>query len=292
MSTITLIGPGAIGLSVASGLMDAGHDVTFVARQPFETLDVTRPGGEVRSHAARVVEAANAPKSDWVFLCVKTYQVASAAEALKAAVGPDTRVAVIQNGVEHRENVAPFIHAETPVVPVVIDLPASRSAPGKASFRNPSLAYVEDTDAGRAFQTLFAGTFLEVTATPDLVTRMWRKLCINAPGAVLCLTGKPMGVFHEPGIADIARAILSECVAVGRAAGAEFDGSVIEDQMAAFMNARPDDGNSMFDDFRAGRPMEWDARNGVVARTGRLYGIPTPVSDLVVPILRAQSSPR
>lgn len=292
MSTITLIGPGAIGLSVASALMDAGHDVTFVARQTFEMLKISRPDGEVRSWSARVVAASDAPTSDWVFLCVKTYQVASAAEALKAAVGPDTRVAVIQNGVEHCDNVAPFIHASTPVVPVVIDLPASRSGPGQASFRSPSLAYVEDTEAGRAFRDLFAGTFLDVTATADLASRMWRKLCINAPGAVLCLTGRPMGVFHEPGIADIARAILSECVAVGRAAGAEFDGSVIEDQMAAFMNAPADSSNSMFDDFKAGRPMEWDDRNGVIARKGRFYGVPTPVSDVVTPILRAQSSPR
>jgi 2-dehydropantoate 2-reductase len=292
MSTITVIGPGAIGLSVGSALMEVGHDVTFVARQAFEALEITRPDGAVRSYAARVVAAADASKSDWVLLCVKTYQVPSAAEALKAAIGPDTCVAVIQNGVEHRENVAPFIDASTPVVPVVIDLPAARNGPGKASFRSPSLAYVDDSAAGRAFRDLFTGTFLEVATTPDLTSRKWRKLCINAPGAVLCLTGKPMGVFHEPGIADIARAILAECVAVGRAAGAEFDGSVIEDQMAAFMRARPDDGNSMFDDFRAGRPMEWDARNGVIARKGRLYGVPTPVSDLVTPLLRAQNSRR
>ncbi len=292
MSTITLIGPGAIGLSVASGLMEAGHDVTFVARQSFETLEITRPDGEVRRYPARVVAAVDAGKSDWVFLCVKTYQVAGAAEALKAAVGPDTKVAVIQNGVEYRENVAPYLDPAVPVVPVVIDLPAARAAPGRAGFRNPSLAYVEDSEAGRAFRDLFAGTFLDVTATPDLVSRMWRKLCINAPGAVLCLTGRPMGVFHEPGIAGIARAILAECVAVGRAAGAEFDGSVVEDQMAAFMNAGPGDGNSMFDDFRAGRPMEWDARNGVIVRKGRLYGVPTPVGDLITPILRAQNSQR
>ncbi len=292
MPAVTLIGPGAIGLCVASALMDAGHDVTFVARQPFGTLEITRSDGETRRYPARVADAGHAPKADWVFLCVKTYQVASAAEALKAAVGPETKVAVIQNGVEHLENVAPFIDAAAPVVPVVIDLPASRSGPGRAGFGNPSLAFVEDTEAGRAFRDLFAGTVLDVTATPDLVSRMWRKLCINAPGAVLCLTGKPMGVFHEPGIADIAQAILAECVAVGRAAGAGFDGSVIEDQMAAFMNARPGDGNSMFEDFKAGRPMEWDARNGVIARKGRLYGVPTPVSDFVVPILRAQNSQR
>lgn len=38
-----------------------------------------------------------------------------------------------------------------------------------------------------------------------------------------------------------------------------------------------------------GRPLEWDARNGVVQRLGAKHGIPTPVSDVVVPLLAAAS---
>ncbi len=290
MAQITLIGPGAVGLSVASALMTAGHTVTFVARQAFDTMTVTGGDREMRTCPARVVAADAAPVADWVFLCVKAHQVPSAAVALKAAVGPDTRVAVIQNGVEQRENVAPFLGSATPVVPVVIDLPASKLGVGQAAWRAPSVAFVPDDDHGRAFRDLFAGTFLDVTATGDLVTRMWRKLCINAPGgALLVLSGKPMGVFHEPGVAELARALLGEVVTVGRAEGAVFDGTVIDDQMQAFLAARPDGGNSMYDDFRAGRPTEWDARNGVIVRKGRQHGIVTPVSDVIVPLLAASS---
>ncbi len=35
------------------------------------------------------------------------------------------------------------------------------------------------------------------------------------------------------------------------------------------------------------RPLEWDTRNGVVQRRGRAHGLPTPISDLVVPLLAA-----
>ncbi len=39
----------------------------------------------------------------------------------------------------------------------------------------------------------------------------------------------------------------------------------------------------------ANRPFEWDARNGVVQRLGKMHGIATPVADTIVPILKAMS---
>ena len=42
-------------------------------------------------------------------------------------------------------------------------------------------------------------------------------------------------------------------------------------------------------DRRDGRAMEWDARNGVLQRLGRKHGIPTPISDVIVPILKSLS---
>ena len=43
----------------------------------------------------------------------------------------------------------------------------------------------------------------------------------------------------------------------------------------------------MLFDRLAGRQLEWDARNGVIARLGARHGIPTPVSDRVTAELAA-----
>ena len=48
-------------------------------------------------------------------------------------------------------------------------------------------------------------------------------------------------------------------------------------------------GSSILFDREAGRALEWDARNGVVQRRGAVHGIPTPISDVVVPLLAAAS---
>ena len=42
-------------------------------------------------------------------------------------------------------------------------------------------------------------------------------------------------------------------------------------------------------DAEGRRPMEWDIRNGVIIRKARVHGLPTPISDVLVPLLAATS---
>lgn len=292
MTTINLIGPGAIGLCAGAALLDNGHAVTFAGRQPFELVTIKTEEGVFRRHPAKSIVDGTLAPADWLLLCTKAHQTAGAADTIRKAVGPGTRVAVLQNGVEHAERLASILPEGVPVVPVVVDMPAGRTGRGEALWRGRAGLLVQDTQDGRAFCALFAGTFVTAQTVDDLTTRMWRKLCVNAPsGAVLCLTGRPMEVFHAPGIADVARAVLEECVAVGRACGADLGDEVIEAQMRSFLAAAPDETNSMFDDYLAGHETEWDARNGVIVRKGEVHGIEVPVSRRLVPLLAALRLP-
>ena len=46
---------------------------------------------------------------------------------------------------------------------------------------------------------------------------------------------------------------------------------------------------SILADREQGQPLEWDVRNAVIQRRGSVHGIPTPISDVVVPLLAAAS---
>ena len=292
MTTINLIGPGAIGLCTGAALTDSGHAVTFVGRQRFDLVTVKTEEGIFRRHMAKSIVDNAVPKADWLLICTKAHQTAGAADAIRAAVGPHTRIAVLQNGVEHAERLAGIVPEATPVVPVVVDIPAGRLGRGEVLWRGRAGLMVQDTNDGRDFCALFAGTFVMAQTVDDLKTRMWRKLCVNAPsGAILCLTGRPMEVFHAPGIVYLARGILRECLTVGRADGADLGDDVVEAQMQAFLAAPPHESNSMFDDFVAGREMEWDARNGVIVRKGAQYDIDVPISRSLLPLLAALRFP-
>ena len=74
---------------------------------------------------------------------------------------------------------------------------------------------------------------------------------------------------------------------MARVEGAVLDGGEAEAVVERLLAMPPDLGTSILFDRLAGRPMEWDARNGVVCRRGRAHGIETPVSDVLVPLLAA-----
>ncbi|HWD26005.1 MAG TPA: 2-dehydropantoate 2-reductase [Rhizomicrobium sp.] len=291
MTSIALIGPGAIGGTVAFALAERGHDLTICANTAFSELGLTRADTEERRAVpVKVLTApADARRADWVLLCVKSHQTASAAAWLKATIGPNTKIAVLQNGVEHREHVAPYVGAGNAVVPVIVILPAERTRVGEITSFGGAALTVPDDAAGRAFAALFDGSFVKASTDADFVSRTWEKLCMNAPSGALCaLTLHPGALAAYPDLVPLAETIVEECMAVGRAEGARFADGFARQVVGMF--TRPGGrGNSMYYDRRDGKPMEWDARNGVVQRLGRKHGIPTPAAATLVPLLKALS---
>lgn len=291
MARIALIGPGAIGGTAAGALLQTGeHDLTICANRSFDRLTVTRADtGEAQSWPARVVtKPGEASPMDWVLLAVKSHQTAGAGDWLKSTVGPNTKLAVLQNGVEHRDRVRAFIPSTVPVVPVVVQLPAQRTAPGEIATYGQTLLIVGDDPASRAFAALFDGSSMKVQTDADFHTREWEKLCLNAvSGSLITLTMDPDCIATTPGMRNLCKSIADECVAVGRADGAKFADGFAENLTTMLAARTGNRGNSMYYDRRDGKQLEWDARNGVIIRLGKKYGVPTPISDVLVPLLRA-----
>jgi 2-dehydropantoate 2-reductase len=291
MARIVLIGPGAIGGTVGFPLARK-HDLVIAANQKFATLALTRSdNGERQAVPVKVVTSpSDLTPSDWVLVAVKSHQTPSIAGWLKSAVGHGTRVAMLQNGVEHKARLAGLVPRETAIVPVVVMLPAERTSPGEITTFGASTLTVSDDADGHAFADLFAGSFVKVVNDADFRTREWEKLCLNcAGGALSALTLKPGALASSPEMTALGLKLIEEAIAVGRAEGARFADSFAQSLIA--MQTRPGvaRGNSMYYDRRDGKPMEWDARNGVVQRLGRKHGIATPVSDVIVPLLKSLS---
>lgn len=136
MQRIALIGPGAIGGTVAAWLaQNPALAVTVCVRTPFEPLEVETPEGRLTATPDLLTEPSRARPIDWVLSATKTYDVVAAAGWLPGLMGPHTRVAVLQNGVEHIERFAPYVRAPS-IVPVVVDLPAERDGPGRTTRRS------------------------------------------------------------------------------------------------------------------------------------------------------------
>lgn len=287
---IAVVGPGAIGGTVAAWLSHSPlvSSVTLCARTPLDRLVVEAPDGRLIEANPRVVTdpAEITAPVDWVLIATKAYDVAAASTWLAPLVGPETHVAVLQNGVEHVERFVPFIAANR-IVPVVVDIPAERSAPGRIQHRRNGTIVVPAGEAGEAFAALFAESVIAASTTDDFTTVAWTKLALNCAGAVNALTGLPGGVVREAGVADLIRAMVRECVLVGRAVGADLGDHIPDWVVERAETSPPDSVNSLLGDRLAGRPMEWDARNGVIARLGAAQGIPAPLNAMAATLLSA-----
>ena len=285
MTRIAIIGTGAVGASIAAWLIAApDHDVTLCARTPFDTLRVETPDGVLESAPRLLTDPATAQPADWVLVVTKTYDAPGAQLWLDRLVGPDTHVAILQNGVEHRTRFPAIDPAR--IVPVIVDIPAERRAPGQVVQRRSGSLTVPDDAAGRAFAALFAHSPIDTALTDDWLSAAWRKLAVNCAGAVNALTLQPAGIAHDNEAADLMRALIRECIAVGRAEGATLPDDLPDQVVAGYRSGPADSINSIHADRLAGRPTEADARNGVIARLGAKHGIDAPLNRMADVVLR------
>jgi 2-dehydropantoate 2-reductase len=290
VARIAIVGVGAIGGVVAGLVQSAGrHELVLCVRRPLAELVVETPDGVMRIEAAIVARPEDAPAVDWVMVATKAYDVAGAAKWLERLCVKGAPVAVLQNGVEHRERFAPFVAANW-IVPVIVDCPAERNSPERIVQRGPMSLKVPEGELGAEFVELFAGTLADAATVPDWTTVAWRKLCHNSAGVLSALLLRPNEVMHEEAIGTVAREIVRECVAVGRAEGAVLSDAVPAEVLAAYREAARDGVNSMLADRLAGRPTEIDARNGVIVRAGKRHGVATPNNAIAVALLEAMTA--
>ena len=217
---------------------------------------------------------------DWVLIATKAYDAAGAAPWLASLVGPRTRLAVLQNGVEHVTRYSRFV-AASKILPVVVDMPVERRDRGLFHQRRFGRLIVPDDPNGAEFAQLFKGTAITVEAAADFVSAAWSKLAVNCAGAVSALLLKPASIVRIEPVAAIMRELIDECVAVGRAEGAVFDAEFAEEVLERYRQGPPDAINSMHADRLAGKPVEVDARNGAVVRLGKKHGISTPANRII-----------
>lgn len=286
---IVLLGPGAIGTTIAAALHEVGHTPMLCGRTARSHLELTlndvsiRVPGPVMTNPAEV-----SVPVDLLFLAVKTTQIDAAASWLAALCHAGTVVCVLQNGVEQVASVSPHVPG-CAVIPSVVWFPAQAQPDGSVWLRGqPRLTLPDDPGAVLVSEALL-GTRCAVECVADFKSVAWRKLLQNAAAGLMVLSGRRSGMYRRDDIAALCFQYLQECLVVARAEGAVIDDEVPQQILAGFQANPADMGTSILADRAAGRLLEWDVRNGVIARYGRRHGIPTPVSDFVVPLLAAAS---
>jgi 2-dehydropantoate 2-reductase len=305
MAKVAIVGCGAMG-SVYAGLMaDAGHDVHAVTLWADHAAAMAQKGLRVEGASGdRTVRLRSSGTStdgigicDLVIIATKAYDVEAAATATLTLLGPETVVQTIQNGLGSAEKVAPIVSKDRLAIGVVGGFGASLRAPGHVHHNGMEVTWF-GAFAGLARERLEASARIwdssgfKVGLYEDVQSMVWEKLIMNvAVSGPACATGMTIGqIMKNPDAWRMASGCAAEAILVARAAGVKLKpGDPMENMMrlaGKIPNARP----SMLLDAIAGRRCEIDAINGAVTRLGGSLGIPTPVNDTLVAIIKAREA--
>ncbi|MBN3069887.1 oxidoreductase [Pectobacterium brasiliense] len=287
--TIALLGPGAIGTTIAAVLHDVNRTPVLCGRTAHPQLVLRHDDGEIVVPGPILSNpVAISHPFDLVFVAVKTTQNVDSAEWLNALCDENTVVCALQNGVEQKTQLEPYVNGAT-VLPSVVWFPAQREPDASVWLRAKPRLTLPDVPQAKCVAEVLSGTRCTVELSADFLSVAWRKLLQNAVAGLMVLANRRAGMFSRGDVTELALAYLRECLAVARAEGAVLDDGVAQEIVDNFQRAPADLGTSILADRQANRPLEWDIRNGVVQRYGRARGIPTPISDVLVPLLAAGS---
>jgi 2-dehydropantoate 2-reductase len=290
-SPIAVVGAGAVGITLATGLAEAGHRIVVCGGTPLHSITLTEDAGS-RSHQvrwARTPEDVGAVQ--WIILATKIHQTPATASWLTGISTADTRVIIAQNGVDHHDRVPPQLRAGA--APALVYINAERVAPGSVALRRTGRELVlPDSDAGRDAATLFGESWVRTELDPDFQSAAWRKMLTNAiANPMTALTYRRMDVLREPAAAELATDLLREAVSVGRAEGADLPDELVVQTLSWLQGLPAGSTSSMLQDRLAGRTMEYAGLTGTIVRLAERHGIPTPANRAVLALL-ALSSPR
>lgn len=286
-----IVGAGGLGGYYGARLLQAGHEVAFVARGAHlaairkNGLKVLSPLGDVH---LKDVQASDDPRAigpvDVIVVAVKTWQVAEAAQAMRAMVKADTIVVPFLNGVEAPDELAAILGASH-VIGGLSKVFSLIEAPGVIRHFNPG-AYIEIGELGgglsprvEALRAAFEAAGAQSKASADIRTELWKKLLTVSSWAGLgALSRSPMGVLRsQPETRALIDRAMDEGVAVGLRRGYALSDKDKADLWALYDSIPADATASMQRDIMAGKPSELDAWNGAIVRFGQETGVDTPV---------------
>jgi len=155
-------------------------------------------------------------------------------------------------------------------------------------FGEPSNAM---TPRLEALDAAFRAGGLTVKLTKDIRALIWRKLAFNLSAGPMCvLTETPVMDTHtEAALIDCSRQLLTEAIAVAAAMGVKLN---LDIPAIAEMNKTLAHRPSILQDLTAGRKMEIEALYGVPLEIARMAGVPTPMLDVLVGLIKVKARAR
>lgn len=287
---ILIVGAGSTGGYFGGRLAEAGRDVTFLVR-PGRAATLKRDGlrilsanGDVSLVPKLVTADAIAAPYDVVLLSVKAYSLDAAVADMAPAVGPETMIVPVLNGMRHIESLQARFGAER-VVGGVCKIAAELDAEGRivqmGTFQDLSYGELDGRTTQRiqALDAALRDAGASARLSPDIARELWEKWVMLASlGACCCLMRGHFGEINAaPGGTAFIHAVVDEVVAVHAACGHPPATAFLANLRKQLTAPDSRQTSSMYRDMVKGGAVEAEQIIGdLIARAGQA-GIATPL---------------
>ena len=296
---IAIIGAGAMGCLFGGRLAQAGEQVVLihVRREHIDAINdlglrIEAADGDCRVRVPAGLAEAFAGAYDLILVSTKGLHTEQAIASAVQLIGPQTWVLTLQNGLGNVDKIAAYVPRER-IAMGITNVPASLKGPGHVVSHGAGEIRFW-TVSGRSdarideIRASFDRAGLRCTADPHIEASIWEKVAFNAAlnslGAVTRLPNGAVG--DQPAGRRLARAVVAETMAVARAQRIAVDEQRVHETVAyAFAQHRAHRA-SMLQDVLAGRPTEIESINGAVVTLGHEHGVPTPVTETLLDLVR------
>ncbi len=296
---IAVMGAGAVGCYYGGMLARAGHEVVLIGR-PQHVAAMRRDGLLLDTQSFRMhvpvqaaTDASGIEGAQLVLCCVKSTDTERAAAEMAPHLASGAVVLSLQNGVDNAERLQALLGRE--VLPAVVYVATEMAGPGHVKHHGRGELVIGPSAASQELAALFAAAEVPVQISDNVAGALWAKLILNcAYNALSAITQLPYGrLVQAPGVEDVMRDVVQECLAVARADAVAVPGDIRE-AVQRIARTMPAQFSSTAQDLARHKPSEIDYLNGHVLRRGEALGIAIPVNRVLhtlVKLLESRAPP-
>ena len=316
-----IYGAGSLGTVLGAYITQSGTPIELINRNEKHTIALKEKGATINGTVdMHVMVDAKFPNEmtgryDVIFLMTKQLHNPEVVTYLKDYLDNKGVIVTFQNGLPE-PGIADIV-GPSHTIGVVVEWGATMSEPGvctltsdpdSLSFHMGKMEGVPD-DRFELVKTLLE-KMCPVYVENNLMGARWSKLLINSTfsGIGTCVGGLFGDVSERKEAKQVAIRCMRECIDVGRACGVAFAPVQGKDITKLFYYSNPVKRAagvallpiamkkhrliepSMLQDLKKGKPCEVDEINGVVCEWGRKKGVPTPINDRIVEIIKKEQA--
>ena len=290
---ILVVGAGAIGGYLGACLVRAGRDVTFLVRPARAAklaqgaLRVSGVAGAFSVPARTILADAIAEPFDVILFAVKSYAADDAIAQFAPAVGANSAVIPMLNGMRHMQSLNARFGAAR-VLGGSAMFSANLDPDGGVVLNTPNPYITFGEQAGgpsqrvAAIASVLTAEGFETRQSEAAMLDMWEKwAAIAANTSATCMMRAALGdILAAPGGRQLLLDLVHETGSVAAAAGFKPRPAIVEFQINLFMTEGSTIVASPLRDIERGSVTEGEAIVGALADRARALGVPTPLLDL------------